>query len=102
MHFAMSHLMVQLTVVLTMLPAALFFRWATRPWLQDAIAAQPLVLQVVEIVLVADLAQYWVHRALHRVPWLWRLHPAPHPSETLDWLARSRLHFIDILVTPRP
>src|SRR5438552_18802971 len=99
MHFAMSHLMVQLTVVLTMLPAALFFRWATRPWLQDTIAAQPLVLQVVEIVLVADLTQYWIHRAFHRVPWLWRLHAVHHSSETLDWLAGSRLHLIDIVVT---
>ena len=35
MHFAMSHLMVQVTVVLTMLPAALLFRWATQPYLQD-------------------------------------------------------------------
>jgi sterol desaturase/sphingolipid hydroxylase (fatty acid hydroxylase superfamily) len=99
MHFAMSHLLVQVTVVLTMLPAALLFRWATRPWLQDAIASQPLPLQFVEIVLVADLTQYWVHRAFHRVPWLWRLHAVHHSSETLDWLAGSRLHLIDIVVT---
>ena len=77
MHFAMSHLMVQVTVVLTMLPAALFFRWATHPWLQDAVASQPLALQFVEIVLVADFTQYWVHRAFHRVPWLWRLARGP-------------------------
>ena len=99
MHFAMSHLMVQVTVVLTMLPAAVFFRWATRPWLQDSIAAQPLLLQVAEIVLVADFTQYWVHRAFHRVPWLWRLHAIHHSSRTLDWLAGSRLHLIDIVVT---
>ena len=99
MHFAMSHLMVQVTVVLTMLPAALFFRWATQPWLQDAVAAQPLPLQLVEIVLVADFTQYWVHRAFHRVPWLWRLHAVHHSSQTLDWLAGSRLHLIDIVVT---
>jgi sterol desaturase/sphingolipid hydroxylase (fatty acid hydroxylase superfamily) len=99
MHFAMSHLMVQVTVVLTMLPAALFFRWATHPWLQDAVASQPLALQFVEIVLVADFTQYWVHRAFHRVPWLWRLHAVHHSSETLDWLAGSRLHLIDIVVT---
>jgi len=82
-----------------MLPAALFFRWATRPWLQDAVGSQPLPLQFVEIVLVADFSQYWVHRAFHRVPWLWRLHAVHHSSETLDWLAGSRLHLIDIIVT---
>jgi lathosterol oxidase len=98
-HFAMSHLLVQVTVVLTMLPAALLFRWATRPWLQDTVASQPLALQFAEIVLVADLAQYWVHRAFHHVPWLWRLHAVHHSSETLDWLAGSRLHLLDIVVT---
>jgi len=87
------------TVVLTMLPAALLFRWATQPWLQDAVAAQPLALQFLEVVLVADFTQYWVHRAFHRVPWLWRLHAIHHSSETMDWLAGSRLHLIDIVVT---
>jgi lathosterol oxidase len=99
MHFAMSHLLVQVTVVLTMLPAAFFFRWATQPWLQDSVAAQPLPLQFAEIVLVADFTQYLVHRAFHRVPWLWRLHAVHHSSETLDWLAGSRLHLIDIVIT---
>jgi lathosterol oxidase len=98
-HFAMSHLMVQLTVVLTMLPAALLFRWATRPWLQDLVAAQPLALQLVEIVVVADLTQYAVHRTFHEVPWLWRFHAVHHSSSTMDWLAGSRLHLFDIVVT---
>ena len=99
MHFAMSHLLVQVTVVLTMLPAAVFFRWAARPWLQDSVAAQPLPLQFVEIVLVADLAEYVVHRAFHRVPFLWRFHAVHHSSRYLDWLAGSRLHLVDIVVT---
>jgi lathosterol oxidase len=99
MHFAMSHLMVQLTVVLTMLPAALLFRWATHPWLQDLVAAQPLALQVVEIVVVADLAQYAVHRSFHAVPWLWRFHAVHHSSRSMDWLAGSRLHLLDVVVT---
>lgn len=99
MHFAMSHLAVQVTVVLTMLPAALFFHWAARPYLQNLVAAQPLVLQFVEIVLVADLAEYVVHRAFHRVPWLWRFHAVHHSSRYLDWLAGSRLHLVDIVVT---
>ena len=99
MHFAVSHLMVQLTVVLTMLPAAVFFRWAARPWLQDLVAAQPLLLQFAEVVLVADLTQYAVHRSFHRVPWLWRFHAVHHSSRSLDWLAGSRLHLGDVVVT---
>jgi lathosterol oxidase len=99
MHFAMSHLLVQVTVVLTMLPAALFFRWAVSPRFQDLVAAQPLALQFVEILVVADLAEYAVHRLFHRVPWLWRFHAIHHSSRALDWLAGSRLHLVDIVVT---
>jgi lathosterol oxidase len=99
MHFAISHLLVQVTVVLTMLPAALFFYWAASPRFQDLVASQPLVLQFVELLVVADLAEYAVHRLFHRVPWLWRFHAIHHSARELDWLAGSRLHLLDIVVT---
>jgi sterol desaturase/sphingolipid hydroxylase (fatty acid hydroxylase superfamily) len=98
-HFAMSHLLVQVTVLLTLMPATLLFAWAVRPALQHAVQAQPLLLQFVEVVIVADLAEYVVHRAFHRVPWLWRFHAIHHSARTLDWLASSRLHLLDIVVT---
>jgi sterol desaturase/sphingolipid hydroxylase (fatty acid hydroxylase superfamily) len=50
-------------------------------------------------VLVADLCGYFCHRAFHRVPFLWRFHQIHHSSTALDWLAGSRLHIVDILVT---
>ena len=98
-HFAMSHLLVQVTVLLTLAPATLLFAWAVRPALQQAVQAQPLLLQFVEIVVVADLTEYVVHRAFHRVPLLWRFHEIHHSARALDWLAASRLHLVDIVVT---
>jgi len=98
-YFAISHLLVQVTVLLTMAPAVVLFAWAVRPGLQAVVAAQPLVIQVVEIVLVADLAEYGVHRLFHRLPWLWRFHRIHHSAEALDWLAGSRLHVVDIVLT---
>jgi sterol desaturase/sphingolipid hydroxylase (fatty acid hydroxylase superfamily) len=98
-HFAASHLLVQLTVLLTLAPAALFFAWAVRPGLQQAVQSQPYLVQFVEIVLVADLTEYAVHRAFHRVPWLWRFHEIHHSAQAMDWLASSRLHLVDIVVT---
>jgi lathosterol oxidase len=98
-HFAASHLLVQVTVLLTLAPAALFFVWAVRPGLQQAVQSQPLLVQLVEIVVVADLAQYAVHRTFHRVPWLWRFHEIHHSARAMDWLASSRLHLLDIVVT---
>ena len=98
-HFAVSHLLVQATVLLTLVPAAVFFRWAVSPALQAAVAAQPTWLQFVEILAIADLTQYTTHRMFHAVPWLWRFHQVHHSSVCLDWLAASRLHLADIVVT---
>lgn len=98
-HFFVSHLLVQVTVLLTLLPAAILFRWAVHPGFQQAVAAQPAVLQFLEILVVADLGEYAIHRLFHRVPFLWRFHAVHHSSEVLDWLAGSRLHLVDIVVT---
>ena len=66
---------------------------------QAAVGRQSLWLQVVEAVLVADLGFYLAHRASHAVPWLWRFHAIHHSSEDLDWLAASRIHPVDQIVT---
>jgi lathosterol oxidase len=98
-YFFVSHLGVQLLALATVAPARLLFPWAAWPALQHAVAAQPLVLQFAEAVLAADLASYAAHRAFHAVPWLWRFHAIHHSSEALDWLAGSRLHLVDVVVT---
>jgi lathosterol oxidase len=98
-YFAVSHLLVQVSVLLTMAPATLLFRWTRDSPLQAAIASQPVLLQFCEAVLVADLCGYFCHRAFHQLPWLWRFHQIHHSSRALDWLAGSRLHIADILVT---
>jgi sterol desaturase/sphingolipid hydroxylase (fatty acid hydroxylase superfamily) len=98
-YFFVSHLLVQLLALATVTPALLLFRWAADSGLQQAVAAQPLALQLVEAVLAADLASYAAHRAFHAVPWLWRFHAIHHSSEQLDWLAGSRLHLVDVIAT---
>ena len=98
-YFAVRHLAVQVLTLLTLAPALVVFAWAARPSMQAAVAGQPLVVQFVEIVIVADLAEYVVHRAFHRVDWLWRFHRIHHSAETMDWLAGSRLHLVDIVLT---
>jgi sterol desaturase/sphingolipid hydroxylase (fatty acid hydroxylase superfamily) len=98
-HFFASHVLVQATALLTIAPALLLFRFAVSPALQTAIAAQPIALQLAEIVLVADLAGYAAHRAFHAVPFLWRFHAVHHSSEAMDWLAGSRLHLVDVVAT---
>jgi sterol desaturase/sphingolipid hydroxylase (fatty acid hydroxylase superfamily) len=33
------------------------------------------------------------------VPWLWRLHAVHHSVKTMDWLAGSRQHVVEVLLT---
>jgi sterol desaturase/sphingolipid hydroxylase (fatty acid hydroxylase superfamily) len=46
---------------------------------------------------LTDLVQYWVHRVFHRVPFLWRFHAVHHSARSLDWLAGSRMHIVEIV-----
>lgn len=98
-HFFASHLMVQVTVLLTMAPAAVFFHCLVDSRLQAQVAAQPIALQLVEALVLADLFAYVSHRLFHAVPLLWRFHAIHHSCESLDWLASSRLHLVDIVAT---
>jgi lathosterol oxidase len=98
-HFFASHVLVSVLSLLTIAPALLLFRVAGSPALQAAVAAQPLALQLAEIVLVADLSGYAAHRLFHAVPVLWRFHAVHHSSEAMDWLAGSRLHLVDVVAT---
>jgi sterol desaturase/sphingolipid hydroxylase (fatty acid hydroxylase superfamily) len=69
--------------------------WLTPDAVPQAVdeLAWPLRLSVV--LLSVDLASYLAHRALHRVPALWRLHQVHHSSDHVDWLATSRGHALD-------
>ena len=67
--------------------------------LRAAVQAQPLWLQLVEVLLIADLIFYLVHRLFHAVPALWRIHQVHHSIEEMDWLAAHRIHPVDQIVT---
>jgi lathosterol oxidase len=90
---------VQVFTLLTMKPAMIFFGWASNANIQRWIASQPVALQFLAILFVTDLTQYWIHRAFHEVPVLWRFHSIHHSAEDMDWLAGSRLHLVDVVVT---
>jgi len=98
-HFFVSHLLVQVLALLTLAPAGLLFGGIASPRLQAWVATQPLALQFVAALAIADLFQYGVHRAFHAVPWLWRFHAIHHSSPAMDWLAGSRLHLVDVVAT---
>lgn len=67
--------------------------------LHQVVAAQPLWLQFVEVLLIADLIFYLFHRLFHAIPALWRVHRVHHSIEQMDWLAAHRIHPLDQIVT---
>lgn len=98
-YFFLNTLLIQVTTLLTMKPAMVLFDWARVPAVEQVVSQLPLVIQIPAVLLVADFTQYWVHRAFHSVPFLWRFHAIHHSAEALDWLAGSRLHLVDAVVT---
>lgn len=98
-YFFVNSLLIEVLTVLTLRPALVLFDWARVEPLVVAVRAIPLVVQVPLLLLVADFTQYWVHRAFHVVPALWRFHAVHHSVEQMDWLAGSRLHLVDVILT---
>jgi sterol desaturase/sphingolipid hydroxylase (fatty acid hydroxylase superfamily) len=52
----------------------------------------PLWVQAVAILAIAEVIGYWMHRAFHASPWLWKFHAVHHSSVDLDWLSAVRVH----------
>jgi sterol desaturase/sphingolipid hydroxylase (fatty acid hydroxylase superfamily) len=97
--FFTSHVAVQALSLVVMWPAVALAPRLALPALQAWVVGLPLVVQLGLILVVADLAQYGLHRAFHEVPLLWRFHRVHHSSTAIDWLAGSRLHLVDVVVT---
>ena len=98
-YFFVNSVLIELLAILTLTPALILFDWARVPAATAFVGALPLVLAVPLLLLVADFTQYWVHRMFHAVPLLWPFHAIHHSAEEMDWLAGSRLHLVDVIVT---
>lgn len=97
-YFIVNHLLVGLVLLATNLMVHRFFGWAVHDGVQQWVQQLPLAVELLLLMLVADLIEYWVHRALHEVPLLWRVHAVHHSITTVDWLAGSRLHIVEVLL----
>src|SRR5215510_7482872 len=94
-YFLSTHLPIQLTSFLILLPATQLTAVLNIASVTAAISHLPWLLQFFLAVVVADVAEYWIHRAFHEVPFLWGFHAIHHSSKALDWIAGSRSHLVD-------
>lgn len=97
-YFLFTHLPIRITSFLILLPATALTGVLGNARLLALTGSLPWLLQFFLAILVADVAEYWIHRALHTVPWLWRFHAIHHSSKSLDWIAGSRAHIVDDLL----
>jgi sterol desaturase/sphingolipid hydroxylase (fatty acid hydroxylase superfamily) len=98
-HFIVNHMVIGFMLLATNLLVHRLFGWAADDGIRGWLGALPFWAGLPLIVLVADLVQYWTHRAYHEVPVLWRLHAVHHSAKHMDWMAGSRQHLIEILIT---
>lgn len=94
-YFLSTHLPIQLLSFLVLLPATQATKFLAIPAVSHSIAKLPWLIQLLAAIVVADLAEWSIHYALHKVPFLWRFHSIHHSSKALDWIAGSRSHFVD-------
>jgi sterol desaturase/sphingolipid hydroxylase (fatty acid hydroxylase superfamily) len=98
-HFLVNHFLVGLTLLVVNYLIHRVFGWAIYAPLQAWIQALPFAVELFACLLVADLVQYWTHRAYHEVPFLWRFHAVHHSTKVMDWMAGSRLHLLEVVAT---
>jgi sterol desaturase/sphingolipid hydroxylase (fatty acid hydroxylase superfamily) len=98
-HFAVNHFLVGLILLTVNFLIHNVFGWLVNHDFQLAVQRIWFLPQLLLCILVADLAQYFTHRAYHEVPLLWKFHSVHHSTKTMDWLAGSRQHMLEIVAT---
>ena len=86
-------------IMLVVLVAGIIFAQVVPQGLRAAVASQPLLIQLLEAIVTADLLFYAAHRLFHSVPFLWKFHAVHHSIQEMDWLAAARVHPFDQIVT---
>jgi sterol desaturase/sphingolipid hydroxylase (fatty acid hydroxylase superfamily) len=97
-YYLVSSLLVQVLTFLSMAPANSILTHTHWDHLRALVGSQWFIVQIVEIMFLTDLVQYWLHRAFHRFPFLWGFHAVHHSAQTMDWMAGARMHFFEIIV----
>lgn len=70
-------------------------QWAQKLWGHPHLNVSPAAVSLsyaVVLLLADDATRYLLHRALHRVPWLMRIHAVHHSAEIMSPLTLKRIH----------
>lgn len=98
-YFFLSHVLVQFVLIVVTASTTTVAAAVAIPQTKALVVGLPVWAQFLLAVFVADLAQATLHRAYHRISALWRFHAVHHSSRDLDWLAGSRVHLVETVLT---
>jgi sterol desaturase/sphingolipid hydroxylase (fatty acid hydroxylase superfamily) len=59
--------------------------------------AWPVPLQLLLAAVIAELGQYWLHRAAHTVRWMWGVHGFHHNPTRIYWLNGFRVNPLNMI-----
>ncbi|GAA4039528.1 sterol desaturase family protein [Parerythrobacter jejuensis] len=98
-YFLVSTMFVQVLAFITLAPSEII-NSSTSNWdaFRATVASLPWLVQFIIVLVVSDMAQYWYHRLFHQVPFLWGFHAIHHSAKSMDWLAGSRMHFVEVIL----
>jgi sterol desaturase/sphingolipid hydroxylase (fatty acid hydroxylase superfamily) len=98
-YYLVSTMFVQILGFLALAPSTII-NAETNSWdgFRAMVATMPWLLQFAIVLILSDLMQYWYHRLFHQVPFLWGFHAIHHSAKSMDWLAGSRMHFVEIIL----
>lgn len=65
----------------------------------SALSALPLAVKLLLTFVIGEIGFYWGHRLSHEIPSLWKFHSIHHGPEHLYFLANTRAHPVDLVVT---
>ena len=58
----------------------------------------PVWAQLLTLFLVRDFIQWWIHRLLHHVDFLWEFHKVHHSVQQMGFAAHLRFHWMETVV----
>lgn len=100
-----NHLLIRLIPGLTLIQGAMTLQvFESLHWLQVrpdmGIIPTWIVISSFTLVLfiLDDFSRFYLHRLLHRIPWLWRFHKAHHSATNLTPLTVLRTHPVEALL----
>jgi sterol desaturase/sphingolipid hydroxylase (fatty acid hydroxylase superfamily) len=98
-YYLVSTMFVQILGFLALAPSTII-NAETNSWdgFRAMVASMPWLLQFAIVIVLSDLMQYWYHRLFHQIPFLWGFHAVHHSAKSMDWLAGSRMHFVEIIL----